>query len=139
MTACRRASMVLFGNIKRKTSLPQGTKDPIAPEMRGERLLLALLTDGLEHRVGIGGLFQGVAEFGFVEELGDVGESMEMFLKLTLRHQEQHDQVHRLIVERRAVDVEPLISHVLPAAQVREAIGLCARGGDAMKVLLDLS
>jgi 2-desacetyl-2-hydroxyethyl bacteriochlorophyllide A dehydrogenase len=43
------------------------------------------------------------------------------------------------LLERRAVDIEPLISHVLPAAQIREAIGLCALGSDAMKVLLDLS
>jgi hypothetical protein len=35
--------------------------------------------------------------------------------------------------------VEPLISHVRPAAEIREAIGLCTGGGDAMKVLLDLS
>jgi 2-desacetyl-2-hydroxyethyl bacteriochlorophyllide A dehydrogenase len=43
------------------------------------------------------------------------------------------------LLERRAVQVEPLISHVLPAAQIREAIGLCVKGGDAMKVLLDVS
>lgn len=42
------------------------------------------------------------------------------------------------LLERGAVQVESLISHVLPAAQVAEAIGLCARGTDAMKVLLDV-
>ena len=43
------------------------------------------------------------------------------------------------LLERGAVQVEPLISHVLPVAQVTEAIGLCVRGADAMKVLLDVS
>ena len=43
------------------------------------------------------------------------------------------------LLERGAVQVEPLISHVLPMAQVTEAIGLCVRSADAMKVLLDVS
>jgi threonine dehydrogenase-like Zn-dependent dehydrogenase len=43
------------------------------------------------------------------------------------------------LLERGAVQVEPLISHVLPMARVTEAIGLCVRGTDAMKVLLDVS
>jgi len=43
------------------------------------------------------------------------------------------------LLERGAVQVDPLISHVLPMARVTEAIGLCVRGTDAMKVLLDVS
>ena len=40
------------------------------------------------------------------------------------------------LLEKGAVQVEPLISHVLPLAQIQEAMELCAGGTQAMKVLL---
>ena len=43
--------------------------------------------DDLVHRGGVLGFFQGLAEFLFVKELGDVRESVEMFLELALRDQ----------------------------------------------------
>ena len=60
----------------------------------------SVLADYFEHGFGVGGLLEGGAKFGFVQELGDVRQRVEMFLKLALRHEEQHDEVHGLIVER---------------------------------------
>jgi len=42
------------------------------------------------------------------------------------------------LLERTAIQVTPLISHVLPVARAKEAMGLCTAGQDAMKVLLDI-
>jgi len=39
-------------------------------------------------------------KIGFVQEFGDVGQCVKVLLKLALRHEEQHDELHRLIVER---------------------------------------
>ena len=39
-----------------------------------------------------------------VQKFGDIGESMKMFLKLALRNQKEHDEIHGLIVERVEVD-----------------------------------
>ena len=42
------------------------------------------------------------------------------------------------LLETRAVQMDPLISHVLPLSQITAAMELCAAGTDAMKVLLDM-
>lgn len=41
------------------------------------------------------------------------------------------------LLQKGAVQVEPLITHVLPLSQINEAMDLCARGTEAMKVLLE--
>ena len=58
-----------------------------------------MLADDLEHRIRIRRVFERLTEFGFVQKFGDVGESMEMFLKLTLGNEKKHDEVDRLVVE----------------------------------------
>ena len=45
-----------------------------------------------------------LAELGAVQEFGNVRQRMKVFLKLTLRYEKQHDEVHRLIIERVKVD-----------------------------------
>ena len=65
---------------------------------------MALIPDDLEHSRGIGSLLQRLAEFGPVEEFGDVGEGMEVFLKLALGNEEKHDQIDGLIVEGVKID-----------------------------------
>ncbi len=68
------------------------------------RLLFPLIFDGLQHRFGVGSLFESLTKFGFVKNLGDVGERVEMFLELTLGNEEKHDEIYRLIIERVEVD-----------------------------------
>ncbi len=46
------------------------------------------------------GLFQFLAKFLEVKKFGDIGQGVEMFLELALRHQEEHHQIHRLIIQR---------------------------------------
>jgi hypothetical protein len=60
---------------------------------------LLLGADHLEHGSGIRGLLERLAEFGSVKEFGDVGECVEVLLKLALRDEEKHDEIDRLIVE----------------------------------------
>ena len=60
----------------------------------------ALVPNDLQHGCGVGRLFEGLPELGFVQEFGNIGQGVQMFLELTLRHQEQHHQVNRLIVQR---------------------------------------
>ena len=66
--------------------------------------ILGLLPDDLQHRVGVGRLFQGLAEVGPVQKLGDVGESVEVLLELALRDKEEHDKIHRLIIQSIEID-----------------------------------
>ena len=58
----------------------------------------------LQHGLGVRRLFEGLAEFRFVQQLGDIGQGVEMLLELALRHQEEHDQVDRLVVQGIEVD-----------------------------------
>ena len=58
-----------------------------------------MLLDDREHGFAVGRLFQGLAKIGAVEEFGDVGERVEVFLELALRHEEEHDEIDRLIVQ----------------------------------------
>lgn len=92
-------------------------------------LLFPLSFDRLQHRFGIGGLFEGLTEFGFVKNLGDVGEGVEVFLKLTLGNEEKHDEVHRLIVER--VEVDPFLRAAQRTDDFRDQIGGGVRDADA--------
>ena len=70
--------------------------------------MLALRTplpaNNLEHALCIGSLFQGLAKFGFVQQLGNIGEGMQMLLELALWHQKEHDQVDGLIIQRIEAD-----------------------------------
>ena len=50
--------------------------------------------------VGVGSFFEGFTEIGLVQKFGDIGECVEMFLKLALRNKKKHDELHRLVVER---------------------------------------
>ena len=63
-------------------------------------LLFPELPDDGEHGVGVGGFFEVFAEIGLVQKLGDVGERVEMLLKLTLGNEEDHDELDRLVIER---------------------------------------
>lgn len=60
--------------------------------------------DDPEHRLRVAGFFQGLAEFLFVKELCDVGQSVEMLLELPLRDKKEHDEIDRLVVEGIEVD-----------------------------------
>ena len=42
------------------------------------------------------------------------------------------------LLEADAIQVAPLISHVLPVSKIKEAMDLCTAGTDAMKVLLEI-
>jgi len=49
-------------------------------------------------------LFEFLAKFFDVKQLGDVGQGVKVFLKLALRHKEEHDQIDGLVVERVEID-----------------------------------
>src|SRR5579884_1031188 len=66
----------------------------------GPLLLPPVFLDDLEHGACIGGFLERLAKFFFVQQLRDVRQRVQMLLELALRHEEQHDQVHRLIVQR---------------------------------------
>ena len=72
-----------------------------------EELLFPLFLDHAQHGFGVGGLFEGLTEFGFVQNLGNVGKSMEVLLKLTLGNEEKHDEIYGLIVE--GIKVDPFL------------------------------
>jgi len=44
-----------------------------------QRSLFPYFLDDVEHGLGVGGFFERRAEIGFMEELGDVGQRVEMF------------------------------------------------------------
>ena len=67
-------------------------------------LFSALIADDLQHFIRVRSLFEGLAKFCPVQQLGDIGQGVKMFLELALRHQEQHDEVDRLIVQCVKVD-----------------------------------
>ncbi len=59
-----------------------------------------MVADNLQHGCRVGSLFEGLSEFGAVEEFGDVGEGVKVLLKLALGNEEEHDEIHRLVIER---------------------------------------
>jgi len=63
-----------------------------------------LIPDDLEHGGGVGRLFEGLTKFSAVEEFGDIGESVEVFLELALGNEEKHDEIDRLVVEGIEID-----------------------------------
>src|SRR6266850_5493318 len=67
-------------------------------------LLSSLIADDLQHFIPIRRLFEGLAKFRLVQELGNISQRVKMFLELALGNQEQHDQVNGLIVQRVEVD-----------------------------------
>jgi hypothetical protein len=69
-----------------------------------EELLFPVLFDDGQHGVGVGRFFEGFPEFGLVQQFGNVRERVEMLLELSLRHEEEHDEFYRLVVERVEVD-----------------------------------
>src|SRR5215472_11588110 len=94
-----------------------------------EQSLLSVLLDDIEHRLGVRGLFERLAEIGFVEELGNVGERVKMLLKLTLRHEEQHDELDRLVVER--IEVDPFLGTAQRADDFVNQVRRSVRDTDA--------
>ena len=68
---------------------------PCGPRQLAVRRVL----DDLDHRVGVGRLFERDPEIFIVKTLGDIGEGVEMFLELALRNQKQHHQMNGLIIE----------------------------------------
>src|SRR5258706_895066 len=57
------------------------------------------ISDHPVHFFGVVGLLQGLPKLLFVQKLRDVGESVQVLLKLALRNEEQHHEIDRLIVE----------------------------------------
>lgn len=81
-----------------------GLKSPIRASVLSAR---RGLLDNPKHLVRAVGLLERLAEFFFVKELGDIGQRVEMLLELTLRHEEEHDQVDWLIVQGIEIDPSP--------------------------------
>ena len=88
-----------------------------------------MLTNNLEHGFGVGGLFERGAKFGFVQEFGDVRECVEVFLKLTLRDEKEHDEIHGLIVE--SVEVHALARAAQRADDFGDEVRAGVRDADA--------
>src|SRR5687768_14348553 len=65
-------------------------------ELRGGALRIL---DDLQHRGGVGRLLERGTKIFVVKQLCDIRERMQVFLKLALRHEEEHYQVNRLIIE----------------------------------------
>ena len=78
---------------------------------------------------GVGGLFEFLAKFLDVKKLGDVGQGVKMFLELALRHQEKHDQIDRLIVQR--VKIDPVGGTAQRADDFLDQIGRGMGNADA--------
>ncbi len=78
------------------------------------------LDDGV-HGGGIGGVFQGLAQFFTVEEFGDIGEGMEVFLELALGDEEEHDEVDGLVVE--GVEVSAVLGSAEGADDFVDEVG----------------
>lgn len=91
--------------------------------------LFALFLDGFEHGLGVGRLVQGLAEFGLVQQLGDVGQRVQVLLKLALRHEEEHHQIHRLIVQR--VEIAAFAGAAQRADDFGDQIGGGMRNSDS--------
>ncbi len=72
----------------------------VTQDRKATNLFLALLADDLEHGLGVRRLLESLAEIGFVKEFGNIGEGMQVLLKLALRHEEQYNQVDRLVIQR---------------------------------------
>ena len=89
------------------------------------KLFFPVFADDAQHRVRIGRLFERLAKFGFMKELRDVRQRVEMFLKLTLRNEKKHDEIHRLIVERVEVDARARTAQRTDdfANQIRRGMG----------------
>ena len=49
-------------------------------------------------------MFERLAELFVVQQLGDVCQRVQVFLKLALRHEKQHYQIHWLIIQRLKID-----------------------------------
>ncbi len=49
-------------------------------------------------------MLERLAELFIVQQLGDVRQRVQVFLKLALRHEKQHHQIHRLIIQRLKID-----------------------------------
>ena len=88
-----------------------------------------MLADDLEHGLGVGGVFERLAEFSLVQKLGDVGERVEVFLKLALGNEEKHDEVDRLVVER--IELDPALGAAQGADDLGDQIGRGVRNADA--------
>ena len=101
----------------------------VTPIVESVGLLLPLIFDGAQHRFGIGSLFEGLTEFCFVKNLGDVGECVEVFLELTLGNEEKHDEIYRLIVER--IEVDAFLRATESTNDFRNQIGGRVRNPDA--------
>ena len=73
-----------------------------ANRCRGGRLAASfpgLSLDDLVHGLGIGSHFERLAKLLSVQQFGDLGQGVQVFLELALRHQEKHHQIHRLVVQ----------------------------------------
>src|SRR6266508_2831865 len=84
----------------------------VGPEFRGVRsgeplLLPAVSADDVKHHLCVTRFLEGLSEFIFMEQLGNVGQGMEVFLKLALRNEKKHDEFDGLIVERVEVNSFP--------------------------------
>ena len=91
--------------------------------------LLPVFPDDVKHRLGVRRLFERLSEIGLVEKFGDVGQRVKVLLKLALRHQEQHDELYRLIVER--IEAHAFLRTAQRADNFKNQIGRGMRNADA--------
>ena len=108
------AAGVRFGQHRREGLLQFLFEDFVEHSGKGPRtglFLRRILLDNFVHGGGIGGLLKLLSKFLDVKKLGDIGQGVEMFLELALRHQEEHDQIDGLIIQRVKVDPGDRAAH----------------------------
>jgi len=96
--------------------------------------------DGVEDRLGVGCLFEGLAEFASMKQLGDVRQGVKMLLELTLRHQKERDQLHGLVVQ--GIEVEPFARAAEGAGDLVDEVGGGVGDADAenrCRLLIEMS
>src|SRR5512138_1610868 len=104
-------------------------KGCVAAASLPQALLPRLPLDNIEHGLGVGSFFERLPKFLFVQQLGDLGERVEMLLKLALGNEEEHDERDRLVVER--VEVDALLRPAKGANDFTDQVGRGVRNANA--------
>ena len=64
-----------------------------------------------------------------MQQLGDVRQGVQMLLKLALRHEKEHDELHRLVVER--IEIDARLGTAQRAHHFVNQVGRGVRNADA--------
>jgi len=75
----------LIGNLVATGKIQPGDRDAVTAAVKKRE---TSMSTGIGF--GIGRFFKGFAEISLMEQLGDVGEGVEVFLKLALGNEEEH-------------------------------------------------